>query len=191
MLACYWVAIDTHNNAYVYKELYESNLIISDAAKRIKEMTNENITLMYAPPDLYNRRQDTGKSAVDIFAEHDLHFIKATNDRIQGWYNLKEWLKVFNSKDEQSGKPVKTSRLKIFSNCSNLIRCIPQLQFDEKKSNDVASEPHEITHAPDAIRYLFADRPPSSDTVQSDAKYTSRELFDFDIEEEYEEDFFS
>ena len=160
MLACYWICIDIHNNAYIYKELYESNLVISDAAEKIKEMTTEDIKLRYAPPDLYNRRQDTGKSAVDIFAEHGLHFIKATNDRVQGWYNLKEWLKVIDSKDEQIGKPIKTSRVKIFRNCSNLIRTLPQLQFDDKKVNDVATEPHEITHAPDAVRYFFADRPP-------------------------------
>ena len=60
---------------------------------------------------------------------------------------MKEWLKVY--KDEQG---YDTSRLKIFSTCKNLIRCLPQLQHDEKKIGDVATEPHEITHAPDAIR---------------------------------------
>ena len=163
MLAAYWVAIDTYNNAYVYKELYESDLIISDAAKKIKYIEDkDNITLRYSPPDLYNRRQDTGKSAVDIFAENGLHFIKAVNDRVLGWYNLKEWLKVIEVKDEQTGKPVKTSRLKFFSNCTNIIRTLPQLLRDEKNPNDVASEPHELTHGPDGIRYLLADRPPCS-----------------------------
>jgi phage terminase large subunit len=173
MLAAYWVAIDTYNNAYVYKELYESDLIISDAAKKIKYIENgDNVTLRYSPPDLYNRRQDTGKSAVDIFAESGLHFIKATNDRVLGWYNLKEWLKVIEVKDEQTGKPVKTSRLKFFSNCTNIIRTLPQLLRDEKNPNDVASEPHELTHGPDGIRYLLADRPPCSyKEIKKDATF--------------------
>ena len=165
MLAAYWVAIDTQYNAYVYRELYESDLIISDAAEKIKEMTpkSEKIKIMYAPPDLWNRRQDTGRNAIDIFAEHGLYFVKAKNDRVLGWYNLKEWLKVYQSKDEQTGEPRKHTRLKIFSTCKNLIRCIPQAQHDEKNPNDVANTPHEITHSLDSIRYFLADRPIKSE----------------------------
>src|SRR5690606_15658308 len=132
MLAAYWAAIDNQGNVYVYKELYESDLIISDAAKRINEMTNEQIKMTYAPPDLWNRRQDTGKSATEVFREHGIVFIKASNDRVQGWLNLKEWLKPFETKDEQTGEKKLTARLKIFSNCVNLIRTLPLLQRDDK-----------------------------------------------------------
>jgi phage terminase large subunit len=34
----------------------------------------------------------------------------------------------------------------------NIIRTLPQLQHDETNPNDVATEPHELTHAPDALR---------------------------------------
>jgi phage terminase large subunit len=163
MLACYVCAIDEHGNAYIYKEIYESNLIISAAAQKIKSVVDESLTCLYAPPDLYNRRQDTGKSAIDIFAEHELFFVKASNDRVQGWYNVKEWLRVYDTKDIQTGKKIKDTKLKIFANCTNLIRCLPQLQYSDKNPNDVASEPHEITHAPDALRYLLADRPVATD----------------------------
>jgi phage terminase large subunit len=157
-LACYWATIDTQGNAYIYKELYESNLIISDAAKKIKEYTNEEIRLTYAPPDLWNRRQDTGKSAADVFHEHGIILIKANNDRVQGWYNVKEWLKPYDTKDEQTGEKKTTARLKITKNCVNIIRTLPQLQHDDKKPNDVANEPHELTHAPDALRYFCSMR---------------------------------
>ena len=161
MLAGYWVAFDTWGKAYVYREAYKSDLIISDAAKEIKTLENgDNIKLRYAPGDLYNRRQDTGKSAIDIFSENGLFFLKAVNNRVQGWLNLKEWFKLKKTKDEQTGQEVDKPDLLIFSNCVNLIRCIPQLQFCKKNPNDVATEPHEITHAPDALRYIFADRPP-------------------------------
>ena len=53
----------------------------------------------------------------------------------------------------------KTSALRIFENCYNLIRCFPLAQYDDKNPNDVAKEPHEITHALDAIRYFCAGRP--------------------------------
>ena len=155
MLANYWIAIDTHNNAYVYKELYESDLIISAAAKRIKEVNgNDNISIKYAPPDLDNRRQETGRSAMAIFRENGESCIKASNDRVDGWLAVKEWLKVLDSKDIETGEAIKTSRLKIFNNCVNLIRCLPQIQKDEKDANDCATEPHEVTHSVDALRYF-------------------------------------
>lgn len=147
MLAGYWIAVDYHNNAYVFREVYQSNLLVSEARDKIKEMTNENVYIYLAPPDLWNRHKETGKSTADIFAEGGIDLYKTNNDRVQGWLQMKEWLKVF--KDEQG---CDTARLKIFNTCKNLIRCIPQLQHDEKKIGDVANEPHEITHGPDAIR---------------------------------------
>ena len=35
-----------------------------------------------------------------------------------------------------------------------MIRCISTLTTDEKNVNDCATEPHEITHLPDALRYF-------------------------------------
>jgi phage terminase large subunit len=160
MLAAYWIAVDTQGFAYVYKELYQSNLIISEAAERMKEVNaSDSIYRWYAPPDLWNRRQETGKSAVDLFRENGILFRKSNNDRVQGWYNVKEWIKPYDTRDEQTGKMIKVSKLRIFKNCLNLIRTIPQLQFDDKDPNDVANDPHEITHAPDAIRYFCSARP--------------------------------
>ncbi len=152
-LACYWIAVDERKNAYVYKELYESDHIISEAAERIKQVEGtDQVNIRYGPPDLWNRRQETGKSAADLFRENGIHLVKSSNDRVQGWYNVKEWLKPIQTRDEQTGEEITTARLKIFSNCVNLIRCLPQLQRDEKDPNDVANEPHEITHGPDALR---------------------------------------
>ena len=147
MCACYWIALDWNMNAYVYKELYESNLIVSEAARKINEMTTEDIYCDYAPPDLWNRNRDTGKSTSDIFAESGQYLTKADNNRVTGWLAVHEWLKVIE--DEQGQK---TCKLHIFSNCVNLIRTLPAVQHDEKNPNDVANEPHELTHSVDAIR---------------------------------------
>ncbi len=158
MLACYWIAMDTSGNAYVYRELYEPSLIISRAAKKILEMSGgEEIEQYFAPPDLWNRRQDTGKSAAEIFCENGVLLTKASNDRVAGWLNLKEWLKVYGENEE------KTSRLKFFRNCLNIIRCLPAIRFDEKNPNDCAVTPHELTHSCDAMRYFASSRPIKSD----------------------------
>ena len=47
----------------------------------------------------------------------------------------------------------------IFENCTNLIRTLPALTFDRNNPNDVADTPHELTHAPDALRYFVSGRP--------------------------------
>lgn len=154
MLAGYFIAVDELGRGYVYKEIYQSGLIITDAVKAIKEATTEEISQYIAPPDMWNRRQDTGKSVADIFAEEGIYLTKARNDRVMGWYNLKEWLKV---KRDEYGQ--KAAALQIFQNCHNLIRCFPQAQYDQKNPNDVAKEPHEITHSLDAMRYFVAGRP--------------------------------
>ena len=149
MCATLWIAMDYHMNIYAYKELYEPDLIVSEAARKINNMTNEKIQIDYAPPDLWNRNKDTGKSTADIFAENGQYLTKADNNRVTGWLAVHEWLKIY--KDEQ-GQP--NSKLKIFSNCVNLIRTLPAVQHDEKNPNDVAVEPHELTHIPDALRYF-------------------------------------
>jgi len=156
MLAGYWVAIDDHNKAWFYREVHQSDLIISKAAEKVRSMTTrqENIYQYLAPIDLWNRRQETGKSASEIFQENGIYLAQANNNRIDGWLDVKEWLSPYE--DEQG---IMTANVQITDNCENLIRCLSQVKKDEKKPNDVAKEPHELTHAPDAFRYFFAGRP--------------------------------
>ena len=154
MLAGYFIAVDTSGKAYVYKEIYKPNLIISAAAKEILAADEKDVSVFYAPPDLYNRRQDTGKSVAEIFAEYGILLAKSENSRVQGWYNLKEWLMPYR---DEAGHT--TANLVIFENCTNLIRTLPALTFDRNNPNDVADSPHELTHAPDALRYFVSGRP--------------------------------
>ncbi|MDD4572065.1 MAG: phage terminase large subunit [Clostridia bacterium] len=154
MLAGYFIAMSPEGRAYVYREIYESGLIISAAAaKIIQARQDEQIYSYIAPPDLWNRRQDSGKSAAEIFATAGIRLSRANNDRVMGWYNLKEWLAPILSEEGASAS------LQIFANCVNLIRTLPLLEYDKVIPNDVACEPHELTHAPDAIRYFLAGRP--------------------------------
>ena len=166
MLAGYWIAVDMYGRAYVYREIYESGLIISAAASRIRALSAEKVYASIAPPDLWNRRQDTGKSAAEIFAENGIALSAAQNDRVQGWYNLKEWLAPY--RDE---KGEMCASLRVFSNCINLIRTLPAITVSSKNPNDVANTPHELTHAPDAIRYFVAGRPaPAGQTIKLPAE---------------------
>lgn len=155
MLAGLWIAVSPSGEAFVYREVYESGLITSEAARRVAgaEQPGEEIAARLAPPDLWGRSRDTGKSVIEIFAENGLYFTRADNNRVAGWMALREWLKPY----ERDG--VQTARLKIFESCTNLLRTLPQLQHDAKNPGDAAKEPHELTHAPDALRYWAVTRP--------------------------------
>lgn len=172
MLAAYWIAVDEADNAVAYREVYEPNLIIPEAAKRLREANgDEYISAWFAPKDLWNRRQETGQSAADIFAEEGVYLDQVSNGRVHGWYELKRRLQPV--RDEFG---VVKPRLRFFSTCTNLIRTLPALQHDEKRPNDCATEPHEITHAPDAIRYFCDGCPlPASVPGMRDEDYLSYE----------------
>ena len=145
-LACYWIAVDSMKTAYVYKELCASDLPISTACECIKEMNgDDDIYLTLAPPDMWSRSQETGRSKASIFVENGLDITKSSNNREAGWLAIKELLKT-----DSNG----FSRLKIFNTCTELIKCLPALQIDKKKPTDCATEPHDITHAPDGLRYF-------------------------------------
>lgn len=147
MLACVWAAFDEQGNGYIYNELHEPNLVISEAARKINERTAQGVRCTYAPADMWGRNRDSGKAQADLFAEYGLPLARVKNPRIDGWLNLKEWFKG------------DVPRLKVFANCANLIRCITMIQRDERDASDCATEPHALTHMPDALRYLMDGRP--------------------------------
>lgn len=169
MFAVLFIAVDTKGKAYVYNEIHKSDLIVSDARQTLKSiMRNHKYKAIYAPPDLWNRNRDTGKSTAELFFEGGIDLTKASNDRKAGWLNVKEWLKIKKVKNEQTGKVYEDSDIKIFSNCINLVRCLPQLQHDEKDPNDVATEPHEITHITDALRYFCVNHIAPAKEIKKD-----------------------
>ncbi len=143
-LAVLWIAIAPNGSVYVYRELCESQLPISRAARAINEHTppGEDIYATLAPPDMWHRTQETGKTKASIFSEYGVNFTKTSNDRECGWLAVKELLADFD------GAP----RMRVFSTCRELISCLPALSVDKLRPTDCSTEPHEITHAPDALR---------------------------------------
>ncbi len=161
MLAAYKIALDDNGRAYVTGEVYEGKdnggdgLIVSQAAAEIKRLCDrDEIRAVYAPPDLWSRQKDSGSSIADLFFQNGVRLTRVASARRAGWLELKEWLKV--EKDELGGK---TARLKIFDCCKNLIRSLSLIQCDSADPTDCATRPHELTHAPDALRYFVSGNP--------------------------------
>lgn len=151
MLACYWFAVDETGRVWCYRELKQKDLVVSDAARMILENTglNEHIDITFAPPDLWSRTKDSGKSMAELFMTNGVPLVKASNNRVQGWLQMKEFLK-----ESPDGRP----GLIFFRNCTEIIEDIQAIQADEKNPNDCAKEPHDITHSNDAIRYFCVSR---------------------------------
>lgn len=163
-LACLWGAFDDIGNAYIYRELCVSNAIVSDAARMILAAGSEPITATFMPADLLGKSAQTGESIYERFALSGLQGTPVNNSRVAGWLNLKEWL---HPVDDGTGQL--QPRLKIFSTCKELITCLPQLLFATTGDpSDVAKDPHDITHAPDALRYLMDGRPRPGEKPQDD-----------------------
>lgn len=144
-LACVWVAVNSLNECYVYREYAQPNKVISVGAEEINGVTVEKVKLTYAPPDLWGRSQESGKSRAELFQKAGLMLHKSKNDRVAGWMCIKEMLKK-NANDEVC--------LNIFSTCTELIKCLTSIQHDENNPDDCATQPHDITHLPDALRYF-------------------------------------
>jgi phage terminase large subunit len=154
--ACYWWAVDNQGKCYIYRELYQPGLNLSQAAEKIISMTtpDENIAYTVASPDLWNRRQETGLSGEEIMRKAGLTgLIPANHDRIPGWRVLREYLTPYI--DEQG---ITTAKLVIFDHCTNLIRTLPALVHDEHNPEDVSDKCED--HGPESLRYGIMSRPP-------------------------------
>lgn len=153
MFACLWIAVDYEGRSYVYREVQKPELIVSQAARLMVEMTpsGERIDATLAPPDLWNRQKDSGKSMAEIFAENGVGLLRAGSSRVQGWMALKELLKPMRGPGDRPG-------LLIREDCRGLFDALSTIQHDEKRVEDCATAPHGITHICDAARYYAVTR---------------------------------
>lgn len=148
MLAALFIEVSSDGRCRVYDEIHEENLIVSMAAQKIRQK-NDGVCMYIAPSDLWSRQKDTGKSIAELFSENGVHLTRLKSTRIGGWMCLREFL---------SHSPESPPRLIISRKCQNLIRCLPLLMHDKNKTGDAATVPHNITHAPDALRYFAVSR---------------------------------
>lgn len=179
MLAVLWIAQDYEGRSYVYRELQQKDLIVSEAAKLILDLTpaSEQIEMTIAPPDMWNRQKDSGKSMAELFMQNGLGIIKASNNRVQGWMALKELLKPMKHDND---KPA----LLVCNDCKGLIRNLPAIQHDQKNPSDCATQPHEITHICDAIRYYAITRTLRAEKTEEKKEfdYYTKRITDYDEE---------
>ncbi len=163
MLAFIVGTADSDGNLYIIHEYYRSGLTLSEAAEEISRRCSVYACeYIAASPDLWNRRQDTGRSGFEIMASFDgiAPLIRADDRRVPGWRVLREYI------HGGSGK------LYISRACPELYRCLSLLTYDKTRTEDCSSEPHSITHLPEALRYLVMSRPEKARTERE--RYEAR-----------------
>lgn len=153
MLAGYWYNRDAYGNTQIVREECHPDMTIGAAADMILSITRElrergligPVQQFLAPPDLWNRSQESGKSRAILFQEAGLVLTKVNNDIAAGCAAMKEML---IHTDGAKGK------ITALNGCApTLLRCLKKIQRDEDRPNIYANKPHNLTHSPDGLRY--------------------------------------
>ena len=175
MLSVHWYQINSAGETQVYREYDKPNLTIGEAADVILRLSADEEVLLYlAPPDLWNRSQESGKSRAQLFADNGLTLTKVSNDFPAGCANMKEYLRP---RENQK------SRLTILDGCApNLLKCLQKIQKDKKRPNVYAKDPHDLTHDVDSLRYFCVYWTVIADAISNSNKKT----WTSDMWEDYE-----
>ena len=170
MLAALLMGVDRTGNLFVIREICEPDLTLREAAERVAALCHgQNAEYVVASPDLWNRRQDSGKSGFEVMQAVPgmPPMCRADNRRVPGWRILREYLKP------RDGQPT----LRISAECPVLIRSLPALLCDAIHPEDASGEPHAVTHAPEALRYAVMSRAPvqeADDALDRNFKFPNR-----------------
>lgn len=151
MFALLLLGVDRDGNVWCIDELCQSGLTLGDAGRAASRFLSRfPVRYLTVSPDLYNRRQDSGLSGIEIFAAEGCPLPPVTpadNRRVQGWRTVREYL-------SENTSPF----LRISEDCKDLITSLPSLTCDPIRNEDASDHPHEITHSPEALRYALMSR---------------------------------
>ena len=138
----------------IYREYYgttgkpnEGIKINADEIARecVKMQQGETIQDQVADPAIFD--VSVGVSINEQMNKEGIFWRGADNKRVAGWQQIRSRLKGIDN------KPL----LFIMSNCKNLIRTMPVMQYDKTKPEDLDTKLED--HALDTLRYLCMSRP--------------------------------
>lgn len=181
MLAVLFCGADLDGNIWVTDELLRTGLTLGEAAQATVSLLDGcGCDYIVASPDLWNRRQDSGLSGVEIMTRTPgMPPMKQADDRrIPGWRAVREYLAGTRARrDGDLSRP----SLFISPRCRELCHSLTSLLCDPHRPEDAAGEPHAITHAPEALRYALMSRASPPDVPVSSGFTFSRKhsIYDF------------
>jgi len=147
--AALWVSKDLNTGRhYIYREDYAKMLTDAQQARRIKDMTMENIAINYADPAMWTPKtfRNIVTSSADEYAAEGVFLTQGERSRIGGKRKIDRLLEPM-----PDGKP----GLMVFKTCTNFIATFPYLIVDERNPEDVDTK-QEDDHLYDALRYALS-----------------------------------
>lgn len=181
--AVYWYAVSPDDIVYVYRELYVTGKTYEQLTKDIVSLTpdNEHIEYWVADPAIWAK---SGASAValsgaeimeqtytrlhkDAMRRRYLRLLKGDNNRVIGWGMFRERLKP---RLTSTGEMV--AGIQFFETCTNAIRTIPGLIYDNNNIEDCDSDGED--HAGDSVRYFLMTNPKRSRTAEEEEELLFR-----------------
>ncbi len=165
-----WIAVDYDNNFWVYREHYTQRVTADVFARQVMEKEhNEYVRYGILDSSTWARRGDAGPSIAETMIREGCKWRpsdRSPRSRVAGKLELHKLL----TKDQDTGQP----KLKIFSNCTNLVRTMPMLPVDKNNPEDV--DTHAEDHAYDALRYGVMSRSVHPKSYDAN-RYTEKENF--------------
>lgn len=132
----------------VYKEVYGTDKRPDEWGSEIALKVNlKEYDSIQADNQIFVPNLDKSISIRDQFVDYNEDFMilkPASKDRIGGWENIHNWLKL---------APDDLPYLLVTESCPNLIRTLPELVHDDHRVEDVDTEGED--HAPDALSYML------------------------------------
>lgn len=113
----------------------------SEIASDLKVMRPHRIDYRVADESIW--RTDSGPSVGEKFSKAGISWNPAERERIPGW--------------QEMYRRIANGMLLVFENCTTTTQCIPQLEADESKPEDVKKEGED--HPGDETRYACMSRP--------------------------------
>lgn len=169
-----WVAIDygysnpfcalwfartpERDRIYIYRELYASGWRAREQAKRVNAASAGERTWLYAAdPSMWQKREGvTGDCLAKEYEAEGIRLVRANNDRLAGLNAVHEAL---SWKELPNRQQLRAPRLQVFSTCTNTVRTLPALPYDNIRVEDVDTDAED--HPYDALRYgLMAEDHP-------------------------------
>lgn len=185
MFSCFWVAVDEDGRSWVFRQYEQSGLVVEEAAAQALAHTlpGEKVSATYAPPDMWSRQKDTGKTMAELFFQYGLPIVRADNNRVQGHMIMKDMMQPVPLNDKYviglyptGTAPEKLPGLMFFDNLTGVISDIRDIQADDKNPNDCAKQPHDITHSVDAVRYFCVSRKLAAEAARAEAEAEETEV---------------
>ena len=147
-----WIAVDFDNNFWIYREYYTKRVTADIFARQVLEKEHdEYIRYGILDSSTWARRGDAGPSIAETMIHEGCKWRpsdRSPRSRIAGKLALHKQLSL----DKDTHQP----KLKVFSNCTNLIRTLPMLPVDRNNPEDVDTDAED--HAYDALRYGVMSR---------------------------------